>query len=96
MASTRRLSQLSTVIQQNTTKIDAYLESSGHPEPSFEASYPPVLDLPPEADAARKAALEALDELRDHLLGPLGMITTAATEVGRKRYLLHSQKRLRY
>lgn len=81
MGSNRRLLQLSSLIQENTAKVDAYIKSSGLPEPSFEASCPPILDLSPEADAARNAALEALDELRDHLLSPLGMITGAIAEV---------------
>lgn len=49
-------------------------------DPSYDASCPPVLDFPPDAEVARHGALEALealealDELRDHLLGPVGAL----------------------
>ena len=61
--------------------VDSYIHENNLPDPSFDASYSPVLQLPPKVDASRKAALEALDELRDHLLGPMGSIVEAVTSV---------------
>jgi hypothetical protein len=81
MTVNRRLTQLSTLIHENTLVIDAYMKDNGIPEPSFEPTTPPILHLPPEVDTSRIAALEALDELRDHLLGPVGMITNSVTDV---------------
>lgn len=81
MSSNRRLLQLASAITENTSKIDTYIEENKLPEPSFEESNPPVLNLPPDLETARKTALEALDELRDHLLGPIGIISNAVTEV---------------
>ncbi|KAJ4358934.1 hypothetical protein N0V95_002640 [Ascochyta clinopodiicola] len=74
MTSTRVLLDLTQRIQESTAKVDKYIEDNNLPEPTFEAFYPPILRLSPEADAARRAALEALDELRAHLQGPLGMV----------------------
>lgn len=86
MKSSRRLQQLTDAITQNTSKIDAYIEKNNLPEPSFEESYPAVLTLPDALEDARRTALEALDELRDHLLGPLGVISNAVTNVRRVRF----------
>ncbi|KAF2993168.1 hypothetical protein E8E13_000504 [Curvularia kusanoi] len=70
----RVLLQLTNTIHQRTAQVDAYIQANGLPEPSFDPSYPPILRLSPEIDAARNAALEAIDELRAHLLGPLGLV----------------------
>lgn len=80
--------QLTNTIQERTAEVDAYIEVNGLPEPSFNSSYPPILQLSPEADAARIAALEALDELRAHLRGPMGMVMDHLEEV--KLYISYS------
>lgn len=81
MTSSGRLLQLTELLHTKVKDIDAYICENNLPDPSFDASYRPVLDLPPKVDATRKAALEALDELRDHLLGPTGAIFEAVTSV---------------
>ena len=81
MATGRVLLQLTNTIQERTAEVDAYIEVNGLPEPSFNSSYPPILQLSPEADAARNAALEALEELRAHLSGPIGMVMDHLGEV---------------
>jgi hypothetical protein len=81
MASQRRLLQLSNLIHDNTVIVDSYIKENNLPDPSFLPEYPPVLDLPHEADLARKAALEALDELREHLLGPVGSVIYNTADV---------------
>jgi hypothetical protein len=81
MATGRVLLQLTNSIQERTAEVDAYIEANGLPEPSFNSSYPPILQLSPEADAARNAALEALEELRAHLLGPIGTVLDHLGEV---------------
>jgi hypothetical protein len=80
-SSSGRLLQLTALLQAKVKDVDTYIHENNLPDPSFEADYPPVLDLPPNVDASRKAALEALDELRDHLLGPMGCIFEAVTGV---------------
>lgn len=81
MASQRRLIQLSSLIHENVAKVDQCIVSGGLPEPSFEASCPPILALTPEADVARNTALEALDELRQHLLGPVRAVVDEVMQV---------------
>jgi len=81
MGSMRQLIQLTELIQAKVKDVDRYIHENNLPDPSFDSSYPPVLQLPPNVDASRDAALEALDELRNHLLGPLGSIVEAVTSV---------------
>lgn len=77
------LLQLTNTIQEKTAEVNEFIRDNGLPEPSFDHTYPPMLKLSTEADAARSAALEAIDELRCHLLGPLGMIMHHTSEVYR-------------
>jgi hypothetical protein len=81
MTSNGRLIQLVRTLQEKVEEVDTYIHENNLPDPSFDASYPPALVLPPIQDAARKAALEALDELRDHLLGPVGTMYEAVVAV---------------
>jgi hypothetical protein len=54
-------------------QVDVYIKSNGLHERSVDVSSLPLLQLSPEADAARHASLKALDELRAHLLGLVGV-----------------------
>lgn len=69
--SSRSIVELAAVIQANTAKVFEDLQSQGIALPSFDATSPPVLNLSDEATTAQKDALEALDELKVHLMGPL-------------------------
>lgn len=73
--------RLSTLVQENTSTVDAYIEKNGIAEPSFDPSAPLAWNLPPKIDSARNAALEALDELREHLLGPTQNIVSRVVDV---------------
>jgi hypothetical protein len=81
------LLELTGIIQEKSAEVDKFIRERGLPQPSFDHSYPPILKLSPEADAARQAALEAIDELRCHLLGPLGVIMSHTSEVFTSRYV---------
>ena len=81
MAADSVLLGLTSIIQEKTTEVDKFIRESGLPQPSFDHGYPPILKLSAEVDAARQAALEAIDELRCHLLGPLGIIMSHTSEV---------------
>lgn len=72
--STSRLLELASIISDKTKEVDTYIHDNGLPPPSFDPSYPPVLDLQGDVGAARAAALEAIEELKAHLLGPVGKI----------------------
>jgi hypothetical protein len=69
-----RIVELSSSIAENTRKVDEYFCTNGLPSPSFEASTPPDLPLPPEVMQAKEAVLEAMDELQALLLGPMPKI----------------------
>ncbi|KAF2111944.1 O-methyltransferase-domain-containing protein [Lophiotrema nucula] len=70
MAQSSRIVELAALINDKTKQVDTYLRDNNLPSPSFDPSYPPVQALPKEIDFAREAALGALDELQQHLLGP--------------------------
>jgi hypothetical protein len=54
--------------------VDEFSISNNLPSPSFDASTPPDLPLPPYVTEAKEAALEAMDELQALLLGPMPKI----------------------
>jgi len=64
---TLKISQLAVVIQDHTSKIDAYYLAEGIPSPSFDTDFPS--DLPAHIRGCRNAILEATDELSDLMLG---------------------------
>jgi hypothetical protein len=72
--SSSRIIVLATIIEQNTRKVDDYLREEGLPSPSFEATNPPDLPLPPPITEAKQAVLEAMDELEALMLGPMPKI----------------------
>lgn len=84
MNSPSRLLELTEIITQRTREVDSYIANNNLPSPTFDPSYPPVLDLG-DADGARLAAIEAIDELRAHLLGPMGSIYDRVIEVRNRK-----------
>ena len=70
MGSTR-IAELANLIQDNTSKVDAYLRSKDLPQPSFDEDGP--VDLGIESEEIQKAVQvtrESSLELHDLLLGP--------------------------
>ncbi|MCJ1382875.1 hypothetical protein MMC17_005988 [Xylographa soralifera] len=67
----RSIVDLAVTIKLHTIAIHSYLESQGLPSPTFHPNTPPVLLLSPELSAIRDVTLEALEELRLHLIGPV-------------------------
>jgi hypothetical protein len=73
MASTNRITELSSIIAKNTALIDDYLTSKNHPTPSLDASALWVLPIPEDAvdiKAARQSVMEACSELQALVTGP--------------------------
>ena len=66
-----KIPSLSSSIDSNTRKVVSYFTANDLPTPSFQASTPPDLQLPPHIMQAKEAALEAMDELHALLLGPV-------------------------
>ena len=71
MAPTRSLLELASTIQARTAAIQDALKSGGLPAPTFESGGPPMLMLPAANEEDRSALLEALDEMRALVMGPL-------------------------
>lgn len=72
--STSRITVLAKVIEGNTRKVDDLLQEQGLPSPSFNATNPPDLPLPPHIKDAKDGVLEAMDELEALMLGPMPKI----------------------
>ena len=68
-----RIIQLARIISTCVVKIDAVLEASGLPSPSFDEDAP-VGYLPSEISGFQDMVLDATAELHDLLLEPLHMI----------------------
>ncbi|KAL9610543.1 MAG: hypothetical protein Q9167_004755 [Letrouitia subvulpina] len=74
-----RISYLANIISTQTAKVDSYLQSYSHPQPSFAIDAPTQL-LPPDANAphieeARTATIEASIELQQLLQGPRSLLS---------------------
>jgi len=65
-----RIVELATLIFANTEKIEEYLIANSLPLPSFDEDGPVTLQLSPELQAARSAALNATTELHALLQSP--------------------------
>ena len=70
---TSRLIELTEIIAANTKKIDEFFKSEGKPELSFTADGPgdfPVPSSNTEIQEARRAVVNATQELHDLMVGP--------------------------
>jgi hypothetical protein len=74
-SSPSRIAELAETVAQNTHLIDRYLAEKDLPHPSFDATAPADLYLPPDLEQARVAVLYATQELNDLLQGPRDLIT---------------------
>jgi len=81
MAPKTRIAELASIIQENMAIVDEYLTSNGLASPSFDESYPPVVQLPDEISTARDTACEASEELNALLMGPVSSIYFELTRV---------------
>lgn len=84
--SVSRTVELVTRIDQRTRLLDDYFRDNGLPSPSFDASTPPILPLPAEIEREKEDALEAIDGLKELLMGPMPKIFSEFTQTVRKRY----------
>lgn len=80
MASPSRIAALAALIQKNTAILDDYMTANGIPTPSFDESYPPVVQLPKDMADVRDAILEATDEMHSLLMDP---VTTIYNEIAK-------------
>ena len=82
-----RMAELALLIATNTANIDTHLASKGLPTPSFDANQPAHLLNDNELAAARRAVLEATDELHALMLGPIGILTSPPVRASRLHLL---------
>jgi hypothetical protein len=69
-----RVSRLTSIIAESTTKINAYLAQHDIPNLSFDADVPPSVQRDKDFTAPRDAALEACNELQALLKGSIGAV----------------------
>ncbi|KAM3069220.1 hypothetical protein ACMFMG_010736 [Clarireedia jacksonii] len=78
MSSPNRIIQLAATIQTSTVELEQLLSSQGIPSPSFAldhlASDVPLIEASDSITNIRYVILEAMDEFRALLLGPLGFL----------------------
>ncbi len=70
-APTRILLDLAGTIQAHAATLHDAVESAGLPEPTFRSGGSPLFIVPPSNEGDRAALLEAIDELRALVLGPV-------------------------
>jgi hypothetical protein len=83
--SSSRLSELSSIITQKTSEIEAYLAAKGLPQPSFHPDAPvelgPIAREDEEIQKARIDLIDATKELRDLAVGPADSLRYLPWEV---------------
>lgn len=81
MAATSRIAELALKIQVETANIEEHLLSQGLKTPSWELDTPSQVPLLTHAaQASQNAILEAMDELKALILGPIPSLINKATD----------------
>ncbi len=90
MASTSRIVELASAIQAHTADIDSYLRSQGLSSPDWDLDTPPTVLLSDAAQASQNALLEAMEELKALVLGPVPFLINKAIDAvrGSARYFI--------
>lgn len=81
MAATSRIAELASTIQVESANIEEHLLSQGLKAPSWDLDTPPQIPLLTyAAQASQNAILEAMDELKALILGPIPSLINKATD----------------
>ena len=81
--SSSRITELATLVQVNTARVDGYLREHNLPFPSFDEDGPVDFKISSEEiQDARTAAMEASLELHDLLLGPSMCLRPVVCDLG--------------
>ena len=84
MAPASRIAELASKIQAETANIEEHLLSQGVKSPSWDLDTPPQVPLHTHAaQASQNAILEAMDELKALILGPIPSLINKATDAVR-------------
>lgn len=84
MSDSPSVAELAASIAENTAKVTAYLRERGLPQPSFAVDGPLQSLLPAEAvdiENARVAVIDATQQLRALMLGPMDYITSFTVRI---------------
>ena len=76
--------ELAAIIAENTATVTRYLTDQGLPQPSFALDGPLQSQIPPEAveiENARVAVIDATQQLRNLMLGPMDYITSFTVSI---------------
>ena len=74
IGNTSRIVELSTIISENTRKIDVHLHKAGIPSPSFDSDLQDI-DYAEEIRPARLAVIDATHELNELVIGARGLLS---------------------
>ena len=78
-----KITELTALLSDKIKVYSDYLESQGAPLPSHDISNSGHVALPENVAAAKTAAIEATQNLRDHLLSPTEYVFAASIDVSR-------------
>ena len=78
MAPLRSISELASIIESCSRKIENGLKGTSGAEFSLALGTPPLIKLDPALEAARNEIIETTDELRARILGPVGYFMTTS------------------
>jgi hypothetical protein len=89
MAGQSRIVELASIIQTRTQLIDDFLKAHDLPTPSFSVDASPDLPLPESLIKSRDEILEASEEIKALMEGPMGHLTRLISPTARTVYLLN-------
>ena len=82
-----RIVQLSTIISENTTLLNAHLQTNKLSSPSFSQDSPASNAFPPEIEVARSAVEEATLELHDLVRGPRSILMDSPNHYAARAFI---------
>ena len=85
MTPTSRILELASIIQDQTRDLDSYYTSQGLATPSWDLDTPPRVPMSDAAQATQNMLLDAMDELKALVQGPVPFLVNKATEAVRAR-----------
>jgi hypothetical protein len=83
-----RISELASIISENTATFEEYLQAHNIPTPSFDKETPFTLELPQRIHQAQDTVLEASIELQALVGGPIANIRNQTMPVSSKISIL--------
>ncbi|KAI1638099.1 S-adenosyl-L-methionine-dependent methyltransferase [Biscogniauxia mediterranea] len=89
-ASPRPVSELASLVEKHTRALEDSLQGTPGAAFSLALGAPPLAKVPAEVEATRAELVEAIDELRARILGPMGYLTAVMLPVSALITVLHT------